>query len=150
MKHSYLLFILLFFSCNKNVIIQPFSIEQIEDLSSFDDLSIKEYLKLAASIEQLEVIFSNRNMDYVIFKEFFLLGISEPILIVDGSKNFTSWISESELDWMKSMKSSDQKCVRIINSYSSRLDPSYSEIGKEIKFILELYSGESYMDSTQL
>jgi len=148
MKLFLLSFLIVFTSCKENVEVDTFSYEDIFELNSLEDLSIIDYIKLAASVEELEKIFIEKDTSFVVFADLINLGFKKPVLLIDSS--FKSRISKAELEWIGSLTNSSQTSIRFINTNASLIDTTKSTIGREAQFILRLLDGEPMMNSNDL
>ena len=126
------------------------SFEKLNAMSSFDEISVTEYIQLASSVKELKSIFAERDTTFSIFRESIRNDFSKPVITIDGDKDFVKWMSKDELEYLFELKNSTQPSLHITNSYSAFADSTLSSVGKEVKFLLELYKGNKLMDSNGL
>lgn len=145
---NFFIVILIIVSCtNSKLIIESISYSDLEQIKNHEEVSCLDYIKIASSIKLIDSIFQKGDTSVVIFKDLIKTGIEKPVIMIDGNINFKEWITKQELDSLKKLKKSKQISYRLTNSNSSMIDTSFSNIGREAEYLINLYLGKRIMNS---
>lgn len=137
-------------SIEKNVVhIQPYSTNELYKLNTFQELSIREYLRLLVSEDSIKKILDeNKINDIPIFVKSKINNTKKIIIPVNGDKNFTQWIQKSDLNYLIPLLYSKQSCLNLVSTRSSSAKVYKTTVGKEVNFIIDLYLGKTYLLSS--
>ena len=146
-----ILFLIGFFlSVKHEVQIDQMEYKEINSFNSFEDLSVYDLVRLAASTEIIDSIFSNNDTTTALFKTFRKGGASEPFIVLHPEVETRA--SQDEIDKLKNLIDGNNKSLPIISELASKC--TYREtptsIGSEAQFVLRRIKGEGILCSSKI